>query len=252
MLDTFYETMLTQSFNGESGLMFMLRGLCTTVEITFFAVLLGIVLGSITAAARIPAGWGSQIGDLIHPGEHSGRQIATAYLRYIARKLSELYIVIIRGTPVIVQLAIIYFVIFASVNIDRVLVAVIAFGLNSGAYISEIIRAGILSVDHGQTEASRSLGLSASKTMRYVVFPQAISNILPALGNEFIVLLKETAVVSLISLNDLMFAATRIRAQKYDAFTPLITAACMYLILTYVLSLALRYAEQRMKAHDRS
>ncbi len=251
MLDRFAETMLSQSFNGESGLMFMLRGLGTTVEITFFAVLLGIVLGSLTAAARIYTGWGSSLKELCKPGEHTLGQIALAWLKYLAKKLSELYIVIIRGTPVIVQLAIIYFVIFASINIDRVLVAVIAFGLNSGAYISEIIRAGILSVDHGQTEASRSLGLSASKTMRYVVFPQAISNILPALGNEFIVLLKETAVVSLISLNDLMFAATRIRAQKYDAFTPLITAACMYLILTYILSQGLKYAEQRMKAHDR-
>ncbi len=127
---------------------------------------------------------------------------------------------------------------------------IVAFGLNSGAYISEIIRAGIQAVAKGQTEAARSLGLSNGSTMRFIILPQAIKNILPALGNEFIVLIKETAVVGMISLVDLMFAAQKIRASTYEALIPLITAACIYLILTTTMAALLKRIERRLQTSD--
>jgi polar amino acid transport system permease protein len=151
-----------------------------------------------------------------------------------------------------VQLLIVYFVIFASVDVSKVVIAIIAFGLNSGAYVTEIIRAGILAVDKGQTEAGRSLGLTTRQTYRYIVLPQAIKNILPALGNEFISLLKETAVVGYIGLQDLTMGGDIIRSRTYDAFVPLITVALIYLLIVIGLSAALKKFERRLRRSDNS
>ena len=157
----------------------------------------------------------------------------------------------VRGTPVVVQLLIIYFVIFGSVDVSKVLVAIVAFGVNSGAYVAEIIRSGIMAVDGGQMEAGRSLGMSYGTTMRSVILPQAFKNVLPALGNEFIVLLKETSVCGYIALQDLTKGGDIIRSQTYDAFLPLIAVALIYLIVVVCLSQLLKKLENRLKKNER-
>jgi His/Glu/Gln/Arg/opine family amino acid ABC transporter permease subunit len=212
--------------------MYLLNGLKITLIITFFAVLLGITIGTLTAIIKVAA----QDNKKIRPLE----------------VIADLYTTIIRGTPVMVQLLIVYFVIFASVDVSKVVIAIIAFGLNSGAYVTEIIRAGILAVDKGQTEAGRSLGLTTRQTYRYIVLPQAIKNILPALGNEFISLLKETAVVGYIGLQDLTMGGDIIRSRTYDAFVPLITVALIYLLIVIGLSAALKKFERRLRRSDNS
>jgi polar amino acid transport system permease protein/polar amino acid transport system substrate-binding protein len=150
----------------------------------------------------------------------------------------------------VVQILIIYFVIFASVNIDKTLTAIIAFGFNSGAYVAEIIRSGIMSIDKGQFEAGRSLGLSYIQTMYYIITPQALKNILPALGNEFIVLLKETAVSGYIALVDLTKAGDIIRSRTYDAFMPLIAVALIYLALVMFFTYLVNKLERRLRSSD--
>ena len=156
----------------------------------------------------------------------------------------------IRGTPVVVQLLIIYFVIFGSVNISKILVAIVAFGVNSGAYVAEIIRGGIMSIDKGQFEAGRSLGLSYIQTMIYIILPQAFKNVLPALGNEFIVLLKETSVSGYIALQDLTKGGDIIRSQTYTAFMPLIAVALIYLAVVMLFSWLLGKLEWRLKNNE--
>ncbi len=248
------DTLFTPYIGGQTGFAYMLNGLLVTLQLTLFSIILGTIIGVITAFLRIGSTHGldrcTTLIQATKSGKYPGKMLFGAWARFFGRKLADLYIAIIRGTPVVVQLMIIYFVIFASVDISQILVGVVAFGLNSGAYISEIIRAGILAVDKGQTEASRSLGISSGATMTHIILPQAIKNILPALGNEFIVLLKETAVVGMISLVDLMFAANKIRAAKYEAFIPLITAALMYLCLTSCMAAILKYAERRLQNSD--
>ena len=157
---------------------------------------------------------------------------------------------VIRGPPVVVQLLIIYFVIFGSVNVSKVLVAIVAFGVNSGAYVAEIIRSGIMSIDKGQFEAGRSLGLSYLQTMVYIILPQAFKNVLPALGNEFIVLLKETSVSGYIALQDLTKAGDIIRSQTYTAFMPLIAVAVIYLAVVMLFSFLLGKLERRLKNNE--
>ena len=176
-----------QDFIDENRWQYLLKGLGTTLFITFFALLLGLALGFVVAVVR---------------STHD--KVCTAkgghfFLRF-GNVLSKIYLTIVRGTPTTVQLLIIYFVIFGSVNIDKVFCAVLAFGINSGAYVAEIIRSGIMSIDNGQTEAGRSLGLNFRRTMMFIIMPQALKNVLPALGNEFIVLLKETSISGYISL----------------------------------------------------
>lgn len=210
--------------------LYLLSGLKVTLIVALLAVLLGIVLGLITAIIKVVA----QNKKMLKPLEI----------------LANIYVTVIRGTPVMVQLLIIYFVVFASVDVSKVLVAAVAFGLNSGAYVSEIIRAGILAVDKGQNEAGRSLGLSAAQTYRYIILPQALKNILPALGNEFISLLKETAVVGYIGLQDLTMGGDIIRSRTYDAFIPLITVALIYLAIVMVLSYGLKKLEWRLRRSD--
>ena len=145
---------------------------------------------------------------------------------------------------------IIYFVIFGSVNINKVFVAVLAFGLNSGAYVAEIVRSGIMAVDEGQFEAGRSLGFTYAQTMRIIILPQAIKNILPALGNEFIVLLKETSICGYIALEDLTKAGDIIRGRTYDAFMPLIAVALIYLVLVIIFTKLVNSLERRLRSSD--
>ena len=151
----------------------------------------------------------------------------------------------------VVQLMIIYYIIFASVDINKVIVAVLAFGINSGAYVAEICRAGIMSIDIGQLEAGRSIGFSYAQTMWYIILPQAFKNILPALGNEFIVLLKETSVSGYIALQDLTKGGDIIRSRTYDAFFPLIAVALIYLVMVMIFTKLVSMLERRLKQSER-
>ncbi|HJH04704.1 amino acid ABC transporter permease [Victivallis vadensis] len=205
-------------------------GFWTTIGISFAAVLLGVLLGFTVAVIR---------------STHD----KTGKLRLL-NWLCKLYLTVIRGTPVVVQLLIIYFVIFGSVNISKILVAIVAFGVNSGAYVAEIIRGGIMSIDKGQFEAGRSLGLSYIQTMIYIILPQAFKNVLPALGNEFIVLLKETSVSGYIALQDLTKGGDIIRSQTYTAFMPLIAVALIYLAVVMLFSWLLGKLERRLKNNE--
>ena len=165
--------------------------------------------------------------------------------------LCNIYLTVIRGTPVVVQLLIIYFVIFGSVRIDKVVVAVIAFGINSGAYVAEIVRGGIMSIDQGQFEAGRSLGFNYFQTMINIILPQALKNVLPALGNEFIVLLKETSVAGYIALQDLTKAGDIIRSETYSPMMPLLAVAVIYLTFVMILSFLIKQLERRLRNSER-
>lgn len=227
-----------QNFIDDNRWQYLVRGLGTTLLITLLALLFGLVLGFVVAIVR---------------STHD--KVCTAkgghfFLR-LGNVISKVYLTIIRGTPTMVQLLIIYFVIFSKVNVDKVLCAVLAFGINSGAYVAEIIRSGIMSIDNGQTEAGRSLGLNFRRTMTYIIMPQALKNVLPALGNEFIVLLKETSISGYISLMDLTRAGDQIRGQTYSAFMPLIAVALIYLIIVMGLSKLLNLLERRLAKNDK-
>lgn len=162
-------------------------------------------------------------------------------------KVGDAYVAVVRGTPLILQLYIVY---YGIPNIPMMVAAVLAMSLNSAAYISEIIRAGIAAVDKGQWEAARSLGMSAHQTMKSVVMPQAFKNILPALGNEFVVLIKESAIVSVIGVHDLMYNADTVRGITFKPFEPLMVVAAIYFVLTYSLSKVMQQLEGRMKISD--
>lgn len=209
---------------------FIWDGLKVTLQVTFLAVIIGIVLGLLVAIVR-------------------STYDKTGKLK-ILNLLCKLYLTVIRGTPVVVQLLIIYFVIFASVSVDKIIVAVMAFGFNSGAYVAEIFRSGIMSIDNGQMEAGRSLGFTYSQTMLYIVMPQAFKNVLPALGNEFIVLLKETSVSGYIALQDLTKGGDIIRSQTYSAFMPLFAVALIYLVLVLIFTKLVNMLERRLRNSD--
>ena len=168
----------------------------------------------------------------------------------IANAICRVYLTVIRGTPVVVQLLIIYFVVFGSVDINKVLVAIIAFGINSGAYVAEIVRSGIMSVPEGQAEAGRSLGFNYVQTMRYIVMPQAFKNVLPALGNEFIVLLKETSVSGYIALQDLTKGGDIIRSRTF-ASMPLLAVALIYLCMVMLFQFFVTRLERRLHRSER-
>lgn len=174
----------------------------------------------------------------------------TGKMRFL-NAICKLYLTVIRGTPVVVQLLIIYYVIFASVSIDKTIVAVLAFGINSGAYVAEIVRGGIMSIDEGQFEAGRSLGFSYAATMWYIITPQAFKNILPALANEMIALLKETSVAGYIALNDLTRAGYTIRSRTFSAYMPLLAVAAIYLIVVVVLTKLVGVLERRLRTDER-
>ena len=165
--------------------------------------------------------------------------------------ICTLYLTVIRGTPVVLQLLIIYFVVFGSVRIDKILVAVLAFGINSGAYVAEIFRSGIMAVDQGQMEAGRSLGFNYRQTMWYIIMPQALKNVLPALCNEFIALLKETSVSGYLAIQDLTKGGDIIRSQTWSAYMPLLAVAAIYLAIVLIFTRLTKILERRLRQSER-
>ena len=206
-----------------------ISGLGITLEIALFAGILGIIIGTVIALMKLST-------------TEDGKPTV---LNYIA----SAYVDIIRGTPSVLQLLIMWFIIMASSN-NGILVASLSFGINSGAYVSEIVRGGIMAVDKGQMEAGRSLGLSKAATMRYIILPQAVKNMIPPMGNEFITLIKETAIVGYVSLADLTRVANQVASRTYDAFMPLIGAAVIYFVIIKVLTILLDNPERRMRKSD--
>ena len=207
-----------------------LEGFRNTLIIAGGAVVIGVILGAVVAMLRV---YHAQSGRL-----------------KVVDVLLSAYLAIFRGTPIVVQLLIMYYIILKSVH-NGLLVAVLAFGINSGAYVAEIIRAGIMSVDIGQTEAGRSLGLSSLKTLVLIVLPQAIKNILPALGNEFITLLKETSVAGYVAIRDLARAGENVRSKTAEPYFSLLFIALVYFILVYCVSKLLKLLERRLAKSDR-
>ncbi|MCT4598539.1 MAG: amino acid ABC transporter permease [Vallitalea sp.] len=205
--------------------MYWLKGIAFSLELTILAAIIGVAIGIIVAMGRI-----SQ--------------------NKISRFLSTVYIDIIRGTPVLVQILFIYSVVFADSNLPTLVVGAIAFGINSGAYVAEIIRAGIQGLDAGQLEAARSLGMTYPMAMKEIIIPQAIRKILPTLVNEFIVLIKETSIIGYIAGNDILRANNIIISQTYSAVEPLLTTAIIYLILTGTFTFIMRKIERRLRAGD--
>ena len=206
-----------------------MEGLGVTLEVAFFAAILGMVIGTCLAFMKLST-------------RRDGK-------KSILVVLANIYIDVIRGTPSVLQLLIMWFIIFANSK-SGIIVAILSFGINSGAYVAEIVRAGILAVDKGQTEAGRAVGLSKAQTMLYIVVPQAVKNVLPPIGNEFIVLLKETAIVGYVSLSDLTRVANQVASRTYEAFMPLIGAAVIYFVIIKILSILLARLERRLRKSD--
>lgn len=237
--DDFY-----QNFIDQSRWQWLINGLLVTLQITIFAALIGIVLGFLVAIVRATA------DKNIKTKKKSERTFSDRILLFF-NGICKIYLTVIRGTPVVVQLLIIYYVVFQSVNIDKILVGIIAFGINSGAYVAEIVRSGIMSIDSGQFEAGRSLGLSYVQTMRHIIMPQALKNVLPALGNEIIVLLKETSVSGYIATKDLTYIGNVIRSITFSSFMPLIAVAVIYLVVVMILTKLVNMLEKRLRNSER-
>lgn len=224
----------------------LLQGLIKSLTLTFFAAIIGIVLGLLLAIAKL-----QDVKSL------TGNRFVI-WLRKMVTGFANGYISVIRGTPAVVQMLVIYFILYLKVlnniplfsGLSDVTIASIAFGINSSAYVAEVIRAGIMAVDKGQTEAGRSLGLSGGQTMRYIVIPQAVKNVLPALGNEFIVLLKETSVAGYIGIADLTKGAQSIGSVTYNYIVPLLCAAYIYFLMTTILSTGIGMLERRLRKSD--
>ena len=223
-IDSFIRRFKINFIDDERWLL-LLGGLGNTLIISLMSVILGSVIGGITAFMRMSK----------NP---------------VSQWISGAYVNIIRGTPSFIQVLIIYFVVFNNISLHKIFIASIAFGINSGAYIAEIFRSGIMSIDKGQTEAGRSLGFTSAQTMRFIVFPQAIKNILPVLASEFIILIKETAVVGYIGVIDLTKAATSIQSRTYDAALPLIAAAVIYFIIIKILTELFAKIEKALRKAD--
>jgi His/Glu/Gln/Arg/opine family amino acid ABC transporter permease subunit len=223
----------------------MIDGMSTTLKITVLSIFFGFLLGIVIAIIRST-----------HDKMFTKKPIGffNCLIYYIIKVLNyicHIYLTIIRGTPTTIQLMIVYFVIFTSPNVSKFFCAVVAFSINSGAYVAEIVRGGIVSVDKGQMEASRSLGFGYVPTMLYIILPQAFKSILPALGNEAIVLLKETSISGYIGMQDLTKAADIIRSRTYAPFMPLIGAALFYLIVVTILTRLIAMLERRLANNER-
>lgn len=218
--DTFHKC-----FIKEDRYQLLLDGIGVTIKVSLLAAILGLIIGFLIAVCNLSK---------------------KKYLNVFGK----IYTDVIRGTPSVTQLMIIYFVVFASVHWEKWIIAAIAFAINSGAYVSEIIRAGILSIDKGQTEAGRSLGLNNVQTMFYIVIPQAIKNIFPAMCNEFITLIKETAIVGYVGLVDIQKAGDFIKSATYEAFMPLIATAIIYFVLIKILTTVLGKLEVKLRKSD--
>ena len=219
--DTFY-----RCFIKEDRYMLLVNGIGVTLKVSLIAVILGVLIGMLIALCNLSN-------------------------KKLLRFFGGLYTDIIRGTPSVTQLMIIYFVIFASVNLEKWIIAAIAFGINSGAYVAELIRSGIMSIDGGQMEAGRSLGLGYVQSMRYIILPQAFKNILPALANEFIVLIKETAVAGYVGLADLTYAGSIVAGNSYTYFVPMLGVAAIYLIIVMFFTWLVGKLERRLRASER-
>ncbi len=226
LAEKFYE-----NFVVDDRWQYITSGLANTIIITIFSLVLGLILGFVVAYIRVT---NTNTGKM-----RVGNAICKAYLS------------VIRGTPVLIQLMIIYYVIFASLPVHKVVVAIVGFGINSGAYVAEIFRSGIMSIDPGQMEAGRSLGLSYGQTMWRIIMPQAVKNVLPALANECITLLKETSVSGYIAVQDLTKGGDIIRSRTYEAFLPLIVVAVIYWVIVKLLEIGVSRLEGRLARSDR-
>lgn len=213
-------------FIREDRYMLLVSGIGVTIKVTILALLLGLILGFLIALCNLSKS-------------------------KVLKAIGGVYTDVIRGTPSVTQLMIIYFIVFASIHWAKWIIAGIAFGINSGAYVSEIIRAGILSIDRGQMEAGRSLGLSAGMTMRLIILPQALKNVFPALCNEFIVLIKETAIVGYVGLMDIQKAGDFIKSATFLAFMPLIGTAIIYYVLIKILNIGLKKIEDNLRKSEK-
>lgn len=220
----------------------LVDGLTNTLIITFFALLLGVAIGVIIAIIRSTYDKNREV----YKKNGGAGYVVLSILNFI----SNLYLTIIRGTPVVVQLLIFYFIVFASSR-NGIAVAVFAFGINSGAYVAEIFRGGIMSIDNGQFEAGRSLGFNYFQTMLYIITPQVIKTTLPTLCNEFIVLLKETSVAGYVGIMDLTKAGELIRGRTFSAFMPLIAVALIYLVVVIILTRLVKILERRLRKNER-
>lgn len=220
-----------QNFIENSRWKYLLTGLENTLLITIFALLLGVFIGFLVAIIRAS-----------HDKNGSFK-----FLNAVCR----IYLTVIRGTPTMIQVMITYYIIFASVNVSKIVVAVMAFGINSGAYVAEIVRSGIMSIDPGQFEAGRSLGFNYGQTMRLIVMPQAFKNVLPALGNEMIVLLKETSISGYVGTMDLTKGGDIIRSTTYEPFLPLFGVAAIYLVIVMLLTAGVNRLERRLRTSER-
>lgn len=225
-----FQAQFYNNFIKDNRYLYLLKGFRTTIILTVFAVLIGIALGFLVAIVR-------------------STYDKTGKLKFV-NLLCNIYLTIIRGTPAVVQLLIMFYVVFAAYN-NSIVVAILTFGINSGAYVAEIIRSGIMSIDNGQFEAGRSLGFSYPKTMLYIILPQAFKNVLPALANEFIVLLKETSICGYIGLMDLTRGGDIIRSRTYEPFMPLIAVALIYLIIVMILTNLVKKLERRLRTSER-
>jgi len=228
------------NFINDNRWQFLLNGLFVTLRITFFALIIGIAIGVVVAIVRSTH---DKNADRIKRG-------TGLFLLRFFNGICKIYLTVIRGTPVVVQLMIFYFIILVSIR-NGELIGIIAFGINAGAYIAEIFRSGIMSIDNGQFEAGRSLGFNYIQTMQHIIIPQAFKNILPTLANEFIVLLKETAVVGYVAVQDLTKAGDIIRGRTFSAFMPLIAVALVYLALVMFFTWLVGKLERRLRSSER-
>lgn len=220
---------LYQTFIVDDRYLTLISGLEKTLIITFGALILGVIIGTIVAITKVLTEGKKYVG--------------------ILNTICNIYLTVIRGTPVVVQLLISFFIIFVSAK-DGTWVATITFGINSGAYVAEVIRSGILAIDHGQTEAGRSLGLTQFQTMKEIIMPQAFKNILPAIGNEMIALLKETSVAGYVAVIDLTKAGNQIKNTTYDQINPILLVALVYLVLVMFMTKLLSIMERRLRRSD--
>lgn len=228
-----------KSFIYDNRYQMYLKGLGNTLLLTFLALLIGVLLGVIISLIRVS--W-----DKNHTEMRGAGKAVLGFFNAVAK----VYLTVIRGTPMVVQLMIMYFVIFASSR-NKIMVGALSFGINSGAYVAEIIRGGIMSIDAGQMEAGRSLGFGYVSTMRYIILPQAFKTVLPTLANEFIVLLKETAVAGYVGLADVTYAGNIIGGNSYDYLFPLLMSALIYLVLVMFFTFLVGRLERRLRNSER-
>ena len=234
-----FKRKFTQNFIDDHRYRYLLDGLKETLIIAVCAVIIGILIGFIVAIIRST-----------HDKNHSKKKGFSRFIIGLLNFICKVYLTIIRGTPVLVQLLISFYCIFTAPDTSKTFVAIMAFGINSGAYVAEIVRSGIMSIDNGQFEAGSSLGCNYIQTMVFIVLPQAFKNVLPALSNEFIVLLKETSVAGYIGIQDLTKGGDFIRSRTFEPLFPLIAVAIIYLIIVMILTGLVSKLERRLRNSD--